>query len=266
MTEIQPAASSGSILIWGPTKVGKTLDVHHALPNAITLLSEPDGLSSVETSLGYTPPHIPLVSIDAPYVEAMQHIGRTIIPAVQAGQFGAVIIDTLSELALRLQAAHSEKVTSDPRKLYPAIALQVGTIIRTLQTLPVWLVAICHRQNPVLGEKSRRGGPRLPGSLVEDIPFMFSVILEAAIDHGLGEPRRIYRCDQNDSMYIMGDRWGVAPKKQDMDLRRVILARMYPNTPLPALAPKPIRKPASTEPEVTKPGPVVPVGEEAKNG
>ena len=240
---------SGSVLIYGPTKIGKTLDLCHAFKTKskqpFVLLSEPDGLSSIAANLGWMPDHHELKDLRNPFVEANQVLDKRVLPIARSKRYSAIILDTGSELASRFLDAHAEFKTDNPLKLYPIISRQFRTIIRKVLTSGLWCCMICHEQEPRDNELSgfRRGGPKLPGSLVEEVPSMFSLILRAGLsvsDDG-DSYNRVYRCDPLSPRWVMGDRYSVAAEEQPMDLRPLIFRLLNPKAPLPKFPPKPIR-------------------------
>jgi len=239
----------GSVLVYGPTKIGKTLDSCHAFKTKskqpFVLLSEPDGLSSITSNLGWEPDHHELKDLRNPFIEANKVLDSRVIPAIKAKRYSAVIIDTGSELASRFLDAHAEYKTDNPLKLYPIVARQFRMIVRKVLTGGLWCCMICHEQEPRDNELSgfRRGGPKLPGSLVEDVPSMFSLILRAGIQvSDAGETfDRVYRCDPLSPRWVMGDRYSVATEEQPMDLRPLIFKILNPRAPVPKFPPKPIR-------------------------
>lgn len=257
-----------SVLIYGPTKIGKTLDICNAFKTKtklpFVLLAEPDGLASVESNLGWVPPHHELTNLNDPFSEAIQAIDQKVSPMAKRGLCSAVIIDTGSELASRLLDAHAQYKTDNPLKLYPVIGRQFRILIRKILTMGVWCGMTCHESEPRDNELSgfRRGGPRLPGSLVEEIPSQFSLILRAGVELdtsgtqevsleegdeiGLGavevKYRRVYRCEQLHPRWIMGDRYSVAQPIQEMDLRPLLFRILNQGQPVPQFPPKQIRQ------------------------
>lgn len=235
---------SGTLAIFGESKIGKTLDVGNAFGQGVYFLScEPDGCSSIETSLGWMPmgarPEELLVDLDNPYEEVINRIHQTIVPSVEQGLVTAVAIDTLTELADRFAASLRAKGMTDARHLYPLLLDQITRIIRTLEHLGVWTIAIGHEMLP---EGGRKGGMQVPGTrLQQKIPTMFSVMLHACWDRGPlpkpGEqpqpPKRVYKCHVGDPEWYGGDRWGACLPVQDLDLRPILWRRLNPGQPVP---------------------------------
>jgi hypothetical protein len=175
-----------------------------------------------------------------PFGEVMAAIEAYVVPLVAAGQICCVVIDTLSTLAQRMLNAFHDNVSTSGWDIYPAITRQVDQIIGRLQSMGVWVIALCHKQPPN-PEKGRRGGPKLPGSLVDMIPGLFSLILQTEKRVINNQTIYVYVCEQGNKFWHMKDRWGVAHPLQVADLRPMIYQRLYPNHPVPEFPPIPIR-------------------------
>lgn len=227
-------------MVYGKTKIGKTLDVNYTFgKNGYVILSEPDGLASVEANLGFMPPHFELTSLKNPAGEVMDHLNKVVLPDVKQGRIKAVIFDSGSEFADRLLSSEMDKCGNDMRRAYQPMYRQFGTIVRHILLSGAWVIMICHekRGDP---DEDRRGGPLLPGRLVESVPSQFSLILRAVARKG----ERIYLCDQLDEDWIMGDRYGAAFEEQPMELRAIMWRIAHPDKDTPAeyLLGKPIRR------------------------
>jgi hypothetical protein len=234
-------SEKGTIAIYGPTKIGKTLDVCHCFRNALVLLTERGGLDSVQSNLGYTPDHVKLMSIENPFKEAIDALDGAVKKALSTGKYKSIVLDTGSELADRLLDPLMTRHHNDARRAYPECYRQFKAIIRRLMAWSnLWLVVIFHEAKPKTTEnKYEKGGPKLPGALTEDVPSLFSTILRAT--YGDADDR-VYQCDALSSQCIMGDRFGVADLEQPMDLRPLVWQMAFPDKPVPAFPPKPIRK------------------------
>ena len=239
-----------SIGIYGPTKIGKTTDVFCAFRKAFCLLYEPGGLLSVEANLGYTPDHILFKDLTKPYKETHEFVTKKLPGLVQQKGYKAIVMDTGSEFAARLLVANNTAFNDDGRKVYPKTTAQFMGILRSILNLGLWTVYIFHEQAPKQSESAfTRGGPKLPGKLVEDAPGLFSTIMRATYGTAgaTGGVSRVYLCNPIDPQYIMGDRSGATGPCQDMDLRPILFRMMHPGKPLPAFPEKPIRVPEGTE-------------------
>jgi hypothetical protein len=232
-----------TILIYGKTKVGKTLDAAYTFgKNGYFLLSEPDGLASVEACLGFMPEHYELTNLANPYAEVTQHLQKVLLPLIKKGQVKCVIFDTGSEFADRLLSVELDNVGADARRAYPQVYRKFTSVIRTILLSGAWVVMLCH-QKIADPDNDRMGGPLLPGRLVESIPSQFSLILRASVKNTPAGRQRVYYCDPLDPEFLMGDRYGVAFEEQPMELRAIMWRIAHPgeDTPAVELAGKPIR-------------------------
>jgi hypothetical protein len=232
-----------TVLIYGKTKCGKTLDVAWTFgENGYWLNYEPDGLASVESNLGFVPPYHELVSLTNPYGETLEHLTKVVLPQVKQGKIKCVIMDTGSEFADRLLSVELGVVGQDARRTYPLVYQKFATIMRTALQSGAWFVMICH-QKLADQENDRMGGPLLPGRLVESVPSQFSLILRAAIKDTPKGRERVYFCDPEDPYFLMGDRYGAAYIEQPMELKPIMWRVANPDgiTPDELLKGKPIR-------------------------
>jgi hypothetical protein len=197
----------------------------------------------VESNLGFIPEHYELTDIVNPYVEVVKHLQTRVLPRVRSGQIRAVIFDTGSEFADRLLSVELDKISSsDKRRAYTPTYQMFTTVMRMILLSGAWVVMTCHekRGDP---DEDRRGGPLLPGRLVESIPSQFSLILRATVKDTIQGRQRVYLCDPLDPDWIMGDRYGACYEEQPMELRAIMWRIGHPGEEMPAemLAGKPIR-------------------------
>lgn len=243
MAEQRRLQPKKTILVYGKTKIGKTVDVQYTFgENGYTLNYEPDGLSSVEANLGFVPPYHELISITNPYGETMEHLNKVVIPQIKSGKIKCVIMDTGSEFADRLLSVELGSVGQDARRAYPLVYQKFTTVMRTVLQSGAWFVMICH-QKIADPENDRMGGPLLPGRLVESVPSQFSLILRAAMKNTTTGRERVYYCDPLDPDFLMGDRYGAAFAEQPMELKAIMwrIANPEGTTPEELLKGKPIR-------------------------
>lgn len=236
--------SGGTILVYGATGVGKTLDVHHAFgKDTLTIVTERGALDCVEAHLGREPDTLTLFDTVNPYNSAIKTIEAAERACAQK-RYKAVILDTGTALAERFFVRVSGQVDHDGRRLYPRVTSHFNDIILRLLNLPAWVVMICHEVAPKDQGGFIIGGPKLPGrDLVRSVPSMFSLVLRAVkgpMPGAVGNVRH-YRCDQMDAQYIMKDRYGAAKRYQDLDLRPILWRIVRPGVDEPVWPPKPIR-------------------------
>lgn len=234
-----------SIAIYGESGVGKTLTVCATFKKAFVLLTDPGGLNSVEANLGFTPAHVELVNLDKPFEEAKSFIQTKLPDIIKKGGYSAVVLDTGTELAMRVLDAKFATLGEDGRRVYPSAGREVVRILRMLLTLPVWTIVIFQEQGPEMKERGFQiGGPRLPGTMAKDIIPLFCEMYRIAIedDPTTMTARRVLKCDQLDKSWKMKSRHGAASEVQDLDLRPIVHRIMQPGATVPALPPINIRK------------------------
>jgi hypothetical protein len=238
---------TSTLLIYGATGVGKTLDVHHAFAafKPLTIVTERGALDSVVANLGVKQPAmIELNDTADPYSSSRRCIDMANKAIAQNGH-QAVIMDTGSALAERLFVKVARDVSYDGRRLYPRVEAEFVDITLRLLDLPAWVVMICHESPFKTTERGAvRGGPKLPsGGMIEQVCGMFSIVLRAVkgLRPGSTQVERLYLCDQMNQQFIMKDRFGAAQKSQPLDLRPILWRIIAGDQALPPFPAKPIR-------------------------
>jgi len=234
------AVAYSSIAIYGPPKIGKTLDVAATFSRAFFLLADPGGLTSVKAHLGYTPPHVELINLDDPFGEIMRAIDQQVVLDIKAGKHTAIVIDTMSELADRILNVEDRLSKGNARQSYPKTAQKIKAITRKLLMFPIWFVGIFHEQEPIADESGYiKGSLALPGS---KLPFaiagMFSTVIHAVAMPGMTDSGRVYTCNSVDPHWVSGDRTGACMTRQDMDLRPIVWRMTHGEEPMPEWQPK----------------------------
>jgi hypothetical protein len=216
-----------SILIYGRSKLGKTVDTAYAFQRAFWILTEPGALVSVPACLGYMPKHkIEILDISSPYMEAKGAIEKHVLPGIKSGAISSVVIDTASELTDRMLGAELERV-KDPRQAYQSVTNNFKRLIRMILKEKAWVIAICHESAPSTDDSGafHPGGPLFPGKgLIQSVPSLFDTILRADVEMG----RRVYRCDPLSPLWRMGDRSNVTTSVQPMELAVLVFKMLHP--------------------------------------
>lgn len=221
----------GTIAIYGRTKIGKTVDANRCFQKALVVETERGATNSVRAFLRRDVLRVKAFSIDEPEEEINRVITSVLPEAIAKHGVTAVILDTGSELADRIFVVEAKRCGNNGMVLYPRVGSVFKTILRKILALDVWVVAIFHEREPgsIQGRFSR-GGPKLPGRLVEDAPGLFDMILHATLTSGAVSDnldgatgrRRVYRCDPLDAEWVSGDRYNAALDEQPMDLRPIM--------------------------------------------
>lgn len=264
------ARPAGSLLIYGESGTGKTLDAAHAFRQSAYILTEPGGLTSVESCLGpeFLPKHVlEVFDLAKPVVEFDRQVKRA-LELFRQGQLGpipAVVLDTASELSVKIIAAAGVK---EYKTAYSVVEQTIMHAIRQFLALGregLWFVCLCHEDPPGVDEQTRRpyrGRPLFAGrKFPPRVPPLFDVILRAQLDpahaNSLGDltppgatpasppPNpRVYYCDSTNGDWVTKDRMGLMPEPfQPMELLPLILRYLYPGREIPEeFKRKPIRR------------------------
>jgi len=235
-------ATRASILIYGRTKIGKTTDACYAVRRLKTfvLVTEPLALDPVEANFGFRPPSYELITPTSPQIEMMQALSGPVRQAVASGA-QVLIWDSLTAFCVRL-FNNLMMVHKDGRRVYSLMRPAVADLVSNFLSIPASVhIAIAHEELPHEGEYGMlRGGPKLEDRrLSEAIPGLFRLVLRATADGS----NRFYECNGLDPLWVMGDGYGCAAKRQPMDLRPLLWRAVNGNAPMPdtITTPKPYR-------------------------
>lgn len=228
-----PAAVNGTICVYGRTKVGKTSDVLNLFRDAFVIVTERGALAPVTHQFGFTPTHVEMLAPSDPYLEMVQIIEQSVVPALVSGKHSAVFLDSGTALSAMIFKHLDRKLKSDGRKVYPTHDQQLKDILLRLLALPVWIIVSFHEAEPSATDTAFvRGGPKTFGSkrLVEDIGGMFRLVLRGVVENG----QRAYHCDSLSPQWVQGDAYGVTAKRQPLDLRPLVWRLLRPGEAVPA--------------------------------
>lgn len=220
-----------SILIYGDTKMGKTLSACHAMKKALVVLSEPDGLSTIATHLGYMPNNIELLNIDTPEVELAQ-VTQYIKPKLMNKEYSGVILDTGSELSSRLADSFADRWPKNKFGKFDFATREIKRFIRNIQVTPAVLVMLCHEKKPSVNDQIfYKGGPVFAtNNMAQAMCGMFSIVMRACYVQGKG---RVFQCLRNTTQWYMGDRYGATADEQPLDLRPILWRILKGDKPQP---------------------------------
>jgi len=225
----------------GRTKIGKTTTVAYAFRNAAWITTERGGLIPVKRCLGFVPSFVwTQYSEDNPLGEFESILEKEVIPRARKGIIKTLVIDTLTTFTERLVAQLKDE-NKAMHGLYAFGLLQdtVFALIDQLRNLGIWVVLITHVKPPQIDAKTgvkSMGGPEFPGkALTRSLPARMDLVLMADAEQPKisgGSARRIIRCDPLDPDYLMGDRFGVTQRVQDMNLAPIIWRIKRPGQPV----------------------------------
>lgn len=204
------------VCAYGPSKTGKTTDCLYSFPRGL-FLAQPGALKPSENVVGYTPKS-----------ELVQTIpeATALILKQKKGEFDALVVDDFSLLAENTIAIAERKASG--LKMWGVLRDWLIEFRQAARYAGMHVVCNAHESAPkVVNNASLRGGPKLPGRMVEDFPAICDLVIRAA-----PEPDRKgwpygYRCSGNDANYITGDRHGVTPDHAPMNLAEILRAAGY---------------------------------------
>lgn len=159
--------------------------------------------------------------------EVRKAIDTYLIPGINEGFYGAVVIEGMTDWVERIWAPIGKNISSPENahgkgysnKLYP----MVKGIVRDLLSLGLWTGAVAHEKPPGDFEgRKRRGQPNLVGDLGASMPGAFDMVLRATIGVYNGKRDRLIHCDTLDPSWITGERFGVCPPVEPTDMRKII--------------------------------------------
>ncbi|MCE9635616.1 MAG: ATP-binding protein [Planctomycetes bacterium] len=253
------ALSDLTVLVYGPTKIGKTTWCSHA-EGALFLATEA-GLNNLET-------------FQAPISTWEQLLAACGEIAGGNHPFKTIVIDTIDNAyrmcADYVCAKHKVEHESDLAygKGYALITNEFYRVLNKLALLPYGLFLISHAQEREFETRTgkvMRVVPTLPDKARKVVLGMADMVLFCDLDISPGADgkqvaRRVMRTKPSAS-YEAGDRTGRLPETIDLDYRRFLdafagatVARPAPQSAAPA--PAPTAAPASSAPVAASPTPV----------
>ena len=206
-------AEPAVVLVYAPSKAGKTTDTLYSFPRAL-FLALPGALKPAAHVLGFQPEARAVTSM----ADATAEIRK-----VKPGAHDAIVVDDLSLLAERSQSTWEKRLSG--HTLWGQMRDDAIELRDAARAAGMHVIFSAHEMGPRLfGTTSLRGGPRLPGRMVEDFPAVCDTVLRAQ-----PEPERpgwpwCYRCSAQDTQYVTGDRHGVVPDRAPMNLGEILRA------------------------------------------
>lgn len=204
------------ICTYGPSGVGKTVDMGYSFPRAL-FVAAPGALNSIRSVCGYQPDRIE--------VKTIAEGTKLLLEVAKKKTYEEVVFDDFSFLAQQTFSLLEKKMTGF--KLWGELRDQ-ALEFREAARFSTLIVALnCWEQPPKTKDGVRmRGGPMLSGNLPEQIPALCDVVLRA-----MSEPMRkpwsaVYRCTL-EAAYVMKDRYDIATAidPAPMNLAELLRAR-----------------------------------------
>lgn len=221
-----------TILLYGGSGIGKTSAVIQALrPQSTYWITTERGalIPATDPSInhwGAIPAQCECLSTDDPFRELDQAVKST-CALVRAGKYAAIVIDTLSSWAEReyLKIATVERVPESYGRANRTLRNRLLPLVNRCLEAGAILVTICHEKDPQTIEgRSRPGGPKLPGDLLETIPSLFDQVIRIGVESDLQNGAvRVARVNELDRSWVTKDRYGVIKRPSEpLDLRAFI--------------------------------------------
>ena len=201
-----------TVLAYGPSGAGKTTDALYSFPNAL-YICQPGALKPSFNVVGYDPP--------------LQERASTVRQATAIVQksigkgLSAVVCDDLSLLCDGSQREHAAaKLTGFA--LWGAIFADVMELRDVTRNAKMHVVFNAHEKGPN-SDKATRGGPALPGQLLEKVPTHCDLTVRTFHDTSRNGWPKCYRCaPDTDNAWITRDRHGTTPDKAPMNLAEIL--------------------------------------------
>lgn len=220
--------SDVSILIYGPSKIGKSTFASQA-PDAIFLATEP-GLNALEV---YQQP----IGNWTDFLEACAELAKG------EHKFKTVVVDTI-DILYRLCADHicqkrgiEHESDGSHGKVYGLIKNEIYRVLTKLAHLPYGLILISHSQDRDLETRTgtiTRTVPTLSESFRQIVIGMVDLILYCDVqveqaEDGTRTHRRVVRTKPSPN-YDAGDRFGCLPEVMDLNFHTFAKALQTPKT------------------------------------
>ena len=221
-----------SILVYGPTKAGKTT------------LAKTTGALDKTVILGAEPGLLPLRNVDITYyeidsIETLEGAFAWLEGLGRRGQLAGrwVILDSISDIAERLLRELKQRPKSDPRQAYGEVQDVCLNIMKRARQLPCNTVFIAKQERIEDGEGRLVYGPSYPGkALATKSGYEFELVLAYRLRKS-GETVERWLQTEADGKYEAGDRSGVLLPAEPPDLGAIaskILASAKPAPPPPS--------------------------------
>ena len=213
------------VIIYGPTKAGKTCDAIWAFPHsAIYFCVHSDGLKGAVKIVGWQlrPDQIRQTFTLSQAYGMLQQMAQDNDTRRQAGDFPAYLCLVIDDLSLMVDNEMAAMKQLDKYKVgggydwtiwtdLMALILAFGNLARYAG---IHVIANAHVRGPDIDSKGKhhRGGPHLPSlKQVKRLPTIASSVLK--IESDVTQPMwpAVFRCEPDPS-FIMGDRHGLRGK------------------------------------------------------
>lgn len=220
-----------TVLVTGPTAIGKTTSVLRALnPRSTYWICTERGALNVATDpelnpWGYVPDFDETLTTTHPHEECLALV-RKGLAGYRAGKYAAIVIDTLSSVCDReyTRIRMIEKTQEAYGRANRILAMRIQQFIWELLDSGALVVCIAHEREAVNIEgKLVPGGPKLAGDLVRSVPSLFDMVLRCSVGADAnGNPERVFKVNPLETTYLTKDRFRVVRDGEPMDLKSIL--------------------------------------------
>jgi hypothetical protein len=206
------AAGGVKILVYGGSGSGKT--------TLCSTLDSPVVISAEGGLLALRRHELPYIEIRS--LAELEEAYAWAAHSEEATQFGAVCLDSISEIAEVVLAAEKARA-KDPRQAYGEMGDRMAATIRAFRDLPrdVYFSAKAEKSTDDLGRIL--WAPGMPGQkLGQSLPYYFDEVLALRVERDTeGNPYRVLQ-SQPDGVWVAKDRSGCLDPYEAPDLGAVI--------------------------------------------
>lgn len=227
-----PSFRLPTLLLSGPTGVGKSVAVIKATnPESTYWICAERGalLPAVDPNInpsGKIPQHDTATDLARPWEETIAYI-RKGMEGHKKGIFRTIVLDTISSLADReyLRIRNADHVTDKYGAANRMLRTRVLPVVWELLNCGAMIIVLSHDKEPTqIDGILTKGGPRLPGDLLQTVPSLFDIVLRARRGAGPdGSTMRLIRFDAMDERYTDKDRFGIVKDGDPLDLKRILV-------------------------------------------
>lgn len=206
------------MVVYGESKVGKTVDLLYSVPNGIIFTPAPRGLEAWRRLTQVKPNERRINRVS----EAIAIIKKEKPPAVGFDDFS---------IALQREQFALEAKGLTGWKLWGAIKGIVNALRETILDLGAVCILNLHENHPryegegLFKTRVSRGGPLMPTKALSAwIPHVSPLVVRAINKPpGVADWPGMYSCDPSDADWITGDRWCSTPPSSPLNIREVLL-------------------------------------------
>lgn len=233
-----PGGGAPVVVTYGPTKWGKSADLHYAAPDADVLVPSKGNFEFWSELTGVRPREVEVST----YAQVIAYLNA--VKAKQRPRPSTIILDDLSILAERTQLA-LDPGGNGGWTMWGSLKRGLLKIRDLCIELGIPLFVNAHELHPSTDDEGTfyMGGPKLPSkAMTVDFPHIAHLVLRVGkrVADPLDWPS-IYLCDPDNRQWVTGDRYVVCAKENPMNIREILrrAAEVRPEGARPIVPPRP---------------------------